>query len=166
MAIKVDGTEVTGEVAGWATNGALDPMADQPKYTFNAALTTTTKSAPTSDNPPGYTTTGFVDGATGFGGSGATGPLGASVTLTAADALGISVPGGATAEDATKSGVATTSVNGSGENLTVDLTVKKGTGVTEAKVKAIGSGYVNNEQIKVAKADAGTTNDVILYVKG
>ena len=165
MAIKVDGTAVTGEVAGWATNGELDPMADQPVYTFNAAMTSATKSAPTSDNPPGYSTTGFVDGATGFAGSGATGPLGAAVTLTAADALGISVAGGAAAAS-TKEGVATTSVNGSGENLTVDLTVTKDVGVTAAAVKAVGSGYVNNEQIKVAKADAGTTNDVILYVKG
>ena len=66
----------------------------------------------------------------------------------------------------TKEGVATASVNGSGKNMTVDLTVTNGVGVTAAVVKAIGSGYVNNEQIKVAKADAGTTNDVILYVKG
>ena len=165
MAIKVDGTDVSGEVAGWATNGALVPTADQPVYTLNAAMTSATASAPTSSNPPGYTTTGFVDGATGFGGAGATGPLGAAVTLTAADAMGISVAGGASSAS-TKEGVATTSVNGSGENLTVDLTVTKDVGVTAAAVKAIGSGYVNNEQIKVAKADAGTTDDVILYVKG
>ena len=165
MAIKVDGTAVTGEVAGWATNGTLDPMADQPVYTFNAAMTSATKSAPTSSNPPGYKTTGFVDGATGFAGSGATGPLGAAVALTADDAMGISVAGGAGAAS-TAEGVATTSVNGSGTSLTVDLTVTKDVGVTAAVVKATGSGYVNNEQIKVAKAAAGTTNDVILYVKG
>ena len=48
--------------------------------------------------------------------------------------------------------------------MTVDLTVKKGIGVTEAKVKAVGSDYVVNERLKVTAANAGTTNDVILYV--
>ena len=79
--------------------------------------------------------------------------------------MGISVAGGASAAS-TPTAVATTSVNGKGTSLTVDLTVTNGVGVTGAVVKAIGSGYVNNEQVKVAKADAGTTNDVILYVKG
>lgn len=169
MAIKVDGTEVTGGVANWPANQVLDPSAAAQggmKYVLAADM----KTAPgpktlTDSNPPGYKTTGMPDFATGFGGTGASGPLGGAITNTAADAMGIAVAGGAGA-DATKSGVATATINGAGTNLTVDLTVKDGVGVTEAKVKAIGSGYVMNERVKVAKADAGTTNDVELYLLG
>ena len=167
MAIKVDGTEVTKEVANWPANQALDPSAAAQgglKYVLAADM----KTAPgpktlTNSTPPVYKTTGMPDFATGFGGAGASGPLGGSVTKTAGDVLGIAVAGGASA-DATKTGVATATENGSGKDMTVDLTVKDGIGVTEAKVKAVGSGYVVNERLKVAKADAGTTNDVFLYV--
>ena len=46
MAHKVDGVEVTGPQANWSADQALDPMADQRQFKFNAALTTTTNSVP------------------------------------------------------------------------------------------------------------------------
>ena len=167
MAIKVNGTEVTDEVANWPANQVLDPLAAAQggqKYVLASTLATVTgPKTLTNSNPPGYTVTGMPDNSQGFAGKGASGPLGGDVTKTAGDVLGITTAGGASA-DATKTGVATTSENGSGSSMTVDLTVEDGIGVTEAKVKAVGSGYVVNERLKVAKAAAGTTNDVILYV--
>ena len=168
MAHTVDGTEVTGAVAQWSADQALDPLAAAAggqKYILEDDLETVTgPKSLTNDDPPGYTVTGMPDNSQGFAGSGASGPLGGDVTKAEGDVLGITIKGGATAEDTTKSAVATATENGSGKDMTVDLTVKKGIGVTEAKVKAVGSGYVVNERLKVAKADAGTTNDVILYV--
>ena len=169
MAIKVDGTEVTKEVANWPANQVLDPSAAAQggmKYVLAADMKTAPgPKALTNSNPPGYKSTGMPDFATGFGGAGASGPLGGALTSTTGDVMGIAVAGGASA-DATKTGAATTTINGAGADLTVDLTVTSGVGVTEAKVKAVGSGYVMNERVKVAKADAGTTDDVELYLLG
>ena len=106
------------------------------------------------------------DGSTGFAGSGASGPLGGPVTNTAADALGIAENGGGAAADASVAAAATTTVNGAGTGMTVKLTVKNGIGVTAAEVVAVGSDYVMNERVKVAKATAKTTNDVFLYILG
>ena len=167
MAIKVNGTEVTDEVANWPANQVLDPLAAaQGGQKYVLASTNATVTGPktlTNSNPPGYTVTGMPDNSQGFAGSGASGPLGGDVTKAEGDVLGIVTAGGAGA-DTTKSAQATSSENGSGTGMTVDLTVKKDIGVTEAKVKAVGSKYVVNERLKVAKAAAGTTNDVILYV--
>ena len=167
MAIKIDGTAVTGERAGWPGNQTLDPW-DAAQGGAKYVLAADMKTAPgpkslTNSTPPGYSTAGMPDGSTGFGGSGASGPLGQPTTLTEGDVLGIVIPGGASA-DSTKTAVATATINGSGTSMTVDLTVKNGTGVTEAKVKAVGTGYVMNERVKVAKAGAGTTADVELYI--
>ena len=165
MAHKVDGVEVTGPQSKWSDDQALDPMADQRQFRFNATLTATTNSVPATAAPPNYSVTGMPDGSTGFAGSGASGPLGGGITLTKGDALGIAVAGGAGAAT-TKTGATTATVNGAGTGLTVDLTVTKDVGVTGAVVNAVGSGYVNNERIKVALADAGTTADAYLYALG
>ena len=165
MAHKVDGVEVTGPQSKWSDDQALDPMADQRQFRFNATLTATTNSVPATAAPPNYSVTGMPDGSTGFAGSGASGPLGGGITLTKGDALGIAVAGGAAAAT-TKTGAATATVNGAGTGLTVDLTITKDVGVTGAVVNAVGSGYVNNERIKVALAAAGTTADAYLYALG
>ena len=39
MAFKVDGKVVTGEVAGWPADQALNPWDDQPQYLLNDDLT-------------------------------------------------------------------------------------------------------------------------------
>ena len=165
MAHKVDGVEVTGPQAKWSDDQALDSMADQRQFRFNAALTSTTNSVPATAAPPNYSVTGMPDGVTGFAGAGTSGPLGGGITLPKGDALGIAVAGGASSAT-TKTGAATVTVNGAGTGLTVDLTVTNGVGVTAAVVNAVGSGYLNNERVKVALADAGTTADAYLYALG
>ena len=170
MAIKVDGTEVTKEVAGWPGNQTLAPLdAAQGGQKYVLAADTKTASGPktlTNSNPPGYTVTGMPDNTQGFGGKGASGPLGGAVTNTAGDALGIADNGGGASADASVSAGATTTVNGAGSSMTVKLTVKQNVGVTAAEVVATGSGYVMNERVKVAKSVSKTTNDVFLYILG
>ena len=170
MAIKVDGTEVTKEVAGWPGNQTLDPWdAAQGGAKYVLASTNATVTGPkalANDDPPGYTVTGMPDNSQGFAGKGASGPLGGAVTNTAADALGIADNGGGASATTSVAAGATTTVNGSGSGLTVKLTVTKDVGVTAAEVVAVGKDYVMNERVKVAKAVSKTTNDVFLYILG
>ena len=170
MAIKVDGTEVTKEVANWPANQTLDPSA-AAQGGMKYVLADDMKTAPgpktlTNSAPPSYKTTGMPDFATGFAGAGASGPLGGAVTNTAADALGIADNGGGASATTTVDGGATATVNGAGTGMTVKLTVTQNVGVTAAEVVDIGSGYVMNERVKVTASVAKTTNDVFLYILG
>ena len=161
MAIKVDGTEVTGLPAGWPSDQALDPLdAKTPQYVIkDSDFTVSGPKDWTTSSPPGYSITGNADGVDGAGGSAG------SVLRDLADQskilLYVVENGTGNGTNSTISAAAV--ANGSGSGLKVDLTIA-GKVAVKAVLNTAGTGYKDGDIVTVAKATATTDDDVTLRI--